>query len=78
MLPFSISLALAVPMEYDPNGFEGVPWGASFNNSEILVKLEDAGWIETYETKAQPPAHLFFESQTFRARLLEGTSGSLF
>jgi len=56
LLPFSISLALAVPMEHDPNGFEGVPWGASFNNSEIFVKVEDAGWIETYGTKTQPPS----------------------
>ena len=56
LLPFTISLALAVPMEHDPNGFEGLPWGATCNNSETFVKIESAGWIETYELTSRPPA----------------------
>ncbi|MGE0277162.1 MAG: hypothetical protein AB7G68_13410 [Nitrospiraceae bacterium] len=56
LLPFTISLALAVPMEHDPNGFEGLPWGADCNNSATFVKIETTGWIETYERTTQPAA----------------------
>jgi hypothetical protein len=43
--------ALAVPMHNDPNGFEGIPWGASFSESDTFVKIEDAGRVQTYELK---------------------------
>lgn len=49
-----IAPALAVPMENDPNGFEGIPWGAAFTESDQFVKVEDAGRIQTYELTSSP------------------------
>lgn len=46
-----VALALAVPMQNDPNGFEGIPWGASFSESDSFVKIEDSGRVQTYELK---------------------------
>lgn len=43
--------ALAVPMQNDPNGFEGIPWGAAFTESDQFVKVEDAGRVQIYELK---------------------------
>lgn len=62
LLTFAIGLvllspigpALAVPMENDPNGFEGIPWGAAFTESDQFVKVEDAGRIQTYELTSTP------------------------
>ncbi len=47
--------ALAVPMHNDSNGFEGVPWGASFSESETFMKVEDGGRVQTYELKGTSP-----------------------
>src|SRR5215217_3945399 len=49
------SFALAVPIEDDPNGFEGITWGASFSEGEHFGKVEDAGRLQTYEIKGTPP-----------------------
>jgi len=49
-----VALALAVPMQHDPNGFEGIPWGASFSESDTFVKVEDAGRVQTYELTSTP------------------------
>ncbi len=46
--------ALAVPMENDPNGFEGIPWGAAFTESDQFVKIEDAGRVQTFELTSTP------------------------
>lgn len=51
VLLLPLATALAVPMHNDPNGFEGIPWGASFSESETFVKVEDAGRVQTYELK---------------------------
>ncbi len=53
---FVIGTALAVPMTEDPNGFEGIPWGAALSESETFGKTEDAGRFKTYELKAGSPA----------------------
>ena len=50
-----VSAALAVPMHNDSNGFEGVPWGAAFSESDTFVKVEDGGRVQTYELKGTPP-----------------------
>ncbi|WHZ23268.1 MAG: hypothetical protein OJF47_002380 [Nitrospira sp.] len=50
-----ISLALAVPMHDDPNGFEGIPWGAAFSESDTFTKVEDADRVQTYELKSASP-----------------------
>ncbi len=55
-LTLSGSLAFAVPMQNDPNGFEGIPWGAAFSETDSFVKVEDAGRAQTYELKTGAPA----------------------
>ena len=42
---------LAVPMKEDPNGFEGIPWGAALSESDTFGQVEDAGRLKTYELK---------------------------
>ncbi len=32
-------------MQNDPNGFEGIPWGATFSETDTFVKVEDAGQV---------------------------------
>ncbi|NWF72084.1 MAG: hypothetical protein HXY51_03420 [Nitrospirae bacterium] len=46
----------AVPMQNDPNGFEGIPWGATFSGTSTLTKVEDAGRSQTYELKTGAPS----------------------
>ena len=48
--------ASAVPMQNDPNGFEGIPWGATFSETDSFMKVEDAGRSQTYELKAGTPS----------------------
>ena len=48
--------AFAVPMQNDPNGFEGIPWGASFSETETFVKIEDIGRSQTYELRTGTPS----------------------
>ncbi|HSA60913.1 MAG TPA: hypothetical protein VLE03_01625 [Nitrospiraceae bacterium] len=55
-LVLSGSPAVAVPIINDPNGFEDIPWGATFSETEQFVKVEDAGRLQTYEVKGKPPA----------------------
>jgi len=43
--------ASAVPMQNDQNGFEGIPWGATFSETDTFVKVEDTGRFQTYELK---------------------------
>ena len=47
--------ALAIPMQNDPNGFEGIPWGTAFTESDQFVNVEDAGRVQTFELKTTPP-----------------------
>lgn len=49
-----IAPAGAVPMQNDPNGFEGIPWGAAFTESDRFLKVEDAGRVQTYELTSTP------------------------
>src|SRR5687768_3281525 len=50
-----VAVVLAVPMQNDPNGFEGIPWGAAFSESDTFVKVEDSGRAQTYELKGIAP-----------------------
>ena len=50
------TLAFAVPMQNDPNGFEGIPWGATFSETDTFMKVEDAGRSQTYELKTGAPS----------------------
>lgn len=47
--------ALAVPMQNDPNGFEGIPWGASFAETADFALVENSSRVKGYELKAGPP-----------------------
>jgi hypothetical protein len=48
--------AFAVPMQNDPNGFEGIPWGATFSETDTFIKIEDTGKSQTYELKTEAPS----------------------
>ncbi len=50
------SLVFAVPMQNDPNGFEGIPWGSTFSETDSFVKIEDTGRSQTYELKTAAPS----------------------
>ena len=50
------ALAFAVPMENDPHGFEGIPWGSAFSETDTFIKVEDAGRSQTYELKSGAPS----------------------
>ena len=52
------TLAFAVPMQNDPNGFEGIPWGATFSETDTFVKVQDTGQSQTYELKTGAPPSL--------------------
>ncbi|MBH0201815.1 MAG: hypothetical protein HP496_05815 [Nitrospira sp.] len=46
----------AVPLDNDPNGFDGIPWGTLLAEMEHFVRVEDAGRLQTYEQTEQAPA----------------------
>jgi hypothetical protein len=48
--------AFAVPMQNDPNGFEGIPWGATFSETDTFNKVEDTGRCQTFELKTGVPS----------------------
>lgn len=56
LLILQSTMAFAVPMQNDPNGFEWIPWGATFSETETFVKVEDAGPSQTYELKTGVPS----------------------
>ncbi|MBM3566845.1 MAG: hypothetical protein FJX42_12120 [Alphaproteobacteria bacterium] len=49
------SPAPAVPILNDPNGFDGIPWGATLSDEHRFVSIEDTGRFQTYERKDHPP-----------------------
>src|SRR5437588_10024648 len=56
LLILQYTLAFGVPMQNDPNGFEGIPWGATFSETDTFMKIEDAGPSQTYELKTRVPS----------------------
>ena len=42
------TLVFAVPIQNDPNGFKGIPWGVTFSETDTFKKVEDAGRSQTY------------------------------
>ena len=56
VLTLSGNPAFAVPMLNDPNGFEGIPWGAAFSETDTFTKIEDTGRAQTYELKTGAPS----------------------
>ncbi|WP_173048888.1 hypothetical protein [Nitrospira sp. KM1] len=47
-------LAFAVQMKDDPNGFEGIPWGAALSESETFREVDTGGRQKTFELKSVP------------------------
>ena len=45
----------AVPIINDPNGFDGIPWGAMLSDMDRFIEIEDAGRLQTYERKDHSP-----------------------
>lgn len=64
--------APAVPMQNDPNGFEGIPWGAEFSESDTFTKVEDAGRIQTYELKDAAPVLGSTSVESMRFTTIDG------
>ena len=54
VLLLSVNVSLAVPIKDDPNGFEGIPWGAALSETDGFGKVEEAGSLNTYEIKNGP------------------------
>lgn len=69
------TLAVAVPIVNDPNGFEGIPWGASFSEGEQFGKVEDAGRLQTYEIKGTAPTLGTTPVDSMRFTTFEGKFG---
>jgi hypothetical protein len=49
------ALAFAVPMQNDPNGFEGIPWGAGFTETADFKLVDDGPRVKGYELVQGPP-----------------------
>ena len=49
------SEAPAVPIVNDPNGFDGITWGATLSDKDRFVSVEDTGRFQTYERRDQSP-----------------------
>ena len=55
LLLLQSSQALAVPIINDPNGFDGIQWGAPLSDENRFVSVEDTGRLQTYERKDHSP-----------------------
>ena len=66
---------MAVPLIDDPNGFEGIPWGLTFSQTEHFVKIADDGRLQTYERKGTPPALGATPVDSLRFTTYEGKFG---
>lgn len=55
LLLLQSSQAPAVPILDDPNGFDGIPWGATLSDKDRFVNVEDTGRFQTYERKDHSP-----------------------
>jgi hypothetical protein len=49
------SASQAGPMFTDPKGFEGIPWGVAFSESENFVLVDDGSRVKGYELKQGTP-----------------------
>lgn len=48
--------ALAIPIEHDTRDFEGIPWGATFEESDTFKRVDDTGRLKAYELIGTAPA----------------------
>jgi hypothetical protein len=74
-LTCSAAPASAVPIVNDPNGFEGIPWGATFSEGEHFGKVEEAGRLQTFEIKGAVPKLGPVDVDSMRFTTFEGKFG---
>ena len=67
--------ALAVPILNDPNGFEGLSWGAPLSQDPQLHKVEEADRLETYERTSGSPTLGPVTVDSLRLTTFEGKFG---
>jgi hypothetical protein len=72
MLTLASTGAWAVPMTNDPNGFEGIPWGAAFGESDTFKKVEDTGRLSSFELKSDAPLLGAAKVESMRFMTIEG------
>ncbi len=59
-------------MVNDPNGFEGITWGATIADSDNFVKVEDAGRLRNFEIKSGAPTLGPAKVESMRFMTIEG------
>jgi hypothetical protein len=62
----------AVPMQNDPNGFEGIPWGAGFSETADFKLVDDGPRVKGYELVQGPPPLGGAKVDTMRFSTLNG------
>lgn len=75
MLALQASLALAVPILNDPNGFEGLPWESALTEGDQFAKVEEAGKLLSYELKAGKPLLGTIPVEVLRFTTFDGKFG---
>lgn len=68
-------ITTAVPILNDPNGFEDIPWGAAFSETDQFAKVETAGRLQTYEIKGTAPTLGPVAVDSMRFTTFEGKFG---
>ncbi len=69
------SVALAVPILNDPNGFQGISWGAPLSQNAEFDKVEEADRLETYQIKSGAPTLGPVTVDSLRLTTFEGKLG---
>lgn len=69
------TLALAVPILDDPNGFEGLPWESALTEGDRFAKVEEAGRLRSYELKTGRPALGTIPVEVLRYTTFDGKFG---
>ena len=69
------TLALAVPILNDPNGFEGLPWESALTEGDQFAKVEEAGPLRSYELKTGQPALGTIPVEVLRYTTFDGKFG---
>jgi len=66
------TMVFAVPMQNDPNGFEGIPWGAGFSETADFKLVDDGPRVKGYELVQGPPPLGGVKVDTMRFITLNG------
>ena len=67
--------AQAVPMQGDPKGFEGIPWGVTFTESADFKLVENGRRVKGYELKQGPPSFGPAQIDSMRFVTIDGQFG---